>query len=95
MWKLSDLGLVCEVVRNSPTVGAALRALTRYQHRNSDDGLAFLIERGSVVDVGYAIVSWTLIVSAPATALSSSTGFTLSRYRPKYSPAGWNKVPAS
>jgi AraC-like DNA-binding protein len=54
MWKLSDLGLVGEVVRNSPTVGAALRALTRYQHCDSDGGLAFLIERGSVVDVGYA-----------------------------------------
>jgi len=54
MWELSDLGLVGELVRNSPTVGAALRALTRYQHCNSDGGLTFLIERGSVVDVGYA-----------------------------------------
>jgi len=54
-WHLSDLGLVGEVVRNSATVGGALRTLTVHQHLNSEGGLAFLLQRGSVVDIGYAI----------------------------------------
>ena len=55
MWHLSDLGLVGELMRHSPTVGHALRMLTTHQHLNSDGGLAFVIDRGRSVDVGYAI----------------------------------------
>lgn len=55
MWQLSDLGLVGELVRNCATVGDALQTLTVYQHLNSGGGLAFLIENGATVDVGYAI----------------------------------------
>lgn len=55
MWHLSDLGLVGEIVRHSPTLGDALRTLTVYQHLNSGGGLAFLLERGGAVDLGYAI----------------------------------------
>jgi AraC-like DNA-binding protein len=51
---LSDLGLVGELVRNSPTVGRALEALTVFQHLNSEGGLAFLLKRGDYVDLGYA-----------------------------------------
>jgi len=51
---LTDLGLVGELVRNSPTVGAALEALTVYQHMNSEIALAFLLKRGDYVDLGYA-----------------------------------------
>ena len=51
---LSDLGLVGELVRNSPTVGQGLEALTVYQHLNSEGGLAFLLKRGDYVDLGYA-----------------------------------------
>ena len=54
-WHLSDLGLVGEIVRNSPTVARALRTLTMFQHLNSEGGLAFFLERGDVVDLGYAI----------------------------------------
>jgi AraC-like DNA-binding protein len=54
-WHLSDLGLVGEVVRNSPTVGRALRTLTFHQHLNSEGGLTFLLPRDSAVDIGYAI----------------------------------------
>jgi AraC-like DNA-binding protein len=54
-WHLSDLGLVGELVRNSPTVGDALRTLTVYQHLNSGGGLAFLLQRCGIVDLGYAI----------------------------------------
>ncbi len=55
MWQLSDFGPLGELVRNSPTAGAALRALVKRQHVNSEGGLAFLIERGPMVDFGYAI----------------------------------------
>jgi AraC-like DNA-binding protein len=54
-WHLSDLGLVGEVARNSPTVGSALRTLTVHQHLNSGGGLAFLLQRVAVADLGYAI----------------------------------------
>jgi AraC-like DNA-binding protein len=55
MGQLSDFGLLGDVVRNSPTVGAALRTLVRHHHLHSEGGLAFLIERGPMVDFGYAI----------------------------------------
>ncbi len=54
LFHLSDMGLVGELVRNSPTVGAALEALTVHQHLNSEGGLAFLLKRGDYVDLGYA-----------------------------------------
>jgi len=54
-WNLSDMGLVGDLVRNSPTVGDALRTLTVYQHLNSGGGLAFLLQRGGAIDLGYAI----------------------------------------
>ena len=54
LFHLSDLGLVGELVRTSPTVGAALEALTVHHHLNSEGGLAFLLNRGDYVDLGYA-----------------------------------------
>src|SRR5437764_1464412 len=54
-WHLSSLGLVGQLALNSPTLGEALRKLTVFQHLNSQGGLAFLLERGDVVDAGYAI----------------------------------------
>jgi AraC-like DNA-binding protein len=54
LYHLSELGLVGELVRNSPTVGRALEALTVFQHLNSEGGLAFLLKRGDYVDLGYA-----------------------------------------
>jgi AraC-like DNA-binding protein len=55
LFHLSDMGLVGELVRNSPTVGAALDALTVHQHLNSEGGLAFIVNRGDYVDLGYAM----------------------------------------
>lgn len=52
---VDDLGLVGELVCNSPRVGEALQTLVVYQHLNSGGGLAFLLERGATVDFGYAI----------------------------------------
>jgi hypothetical protein len=54
-WHLSDLGLVGEVVKNSPTVSRALQTLTVYQHLNSEGGLPFFLQRDGVADIGYAI----------------------------------------
>jgi AraC-like DNA-binding protein len=54
-WHLADLGLMGEVMRNSPTLGDALRTFTEYQHVNSGGGLAYLMEHPLSVDFGYAI----------------------------------------
>jgi AraC-like DNA-binding protein len=55
IWHLADMGLVGELVSNSPTLGRALQTLTVYQHLNSEGGVAYLLRRGDVVDIGYAI----------------------------------------
>ena len=55
MWRLADLGTVGEMVANCPTVGDALEALIVHQHLNSSGGLGFLLERGGIMDAGYAI----------------------------------------
>ena len=55
IWHLADLGLPGEIARHSPTVGEALRTVTDYQHLNSEGGLAFVIRRGGMIDLGYAI----------------------------------------
>jgi AraC-like DNA-binding protein len=54
-WHLSSMGVVGQLVLHSATLGEALRRLTVSQHLNSQGGLAFLLERGPVIDVGYAI----------------------------------------
>jgi Arabinose-binding domain of AraC transcription regulator, N-term len=54
-WRLSDLGLLGELVRNSSTVDAALHELVANQHLNSEGALAFLLRQGDAVDLGYAI----------------------------------------
>ncbi len=55
LWHLDDLGLVGSIVRNSATVGDALRVWTVYQHLNSGGGVTVLVRRAAVVDFGYAI----------------------------------------
>jgi len=55
MSQLVQLGVLGELARNCATVGEALEALTVHQHLNSAGGLAFLIRRGQVADLGYAI----------------------------------------
>jgi AraC-like DNA-binding protein len=55
MWRLEDLGIVGEAVRNCATVGEALQALTAYQQLNSAGGLGFMTKCAAIVDIGYAI----------------------------------------
>lgn len=55
MWRVPDLGLLGELVRHSPTVGAALQEFVVHHHLNSEGALAFLVGRGSSVDLGYAV----------------------------------------
>lgn len=52
---LASLGVVGEIVANSPTVGEALRTLCQVQRLNADGGAAFLLERSGVVDLGYSV----------------------------------------
>jgi AraC-like DNA-binding protein len=54
LWQLSDMGLAGELTLNSPTVGDALRNLARFHRLNSRGGAVFVLERGNVVDFGYA-----------------------------------------
>jgi AraC-like DNA-binding protein len=53
-WQLADLGLLGEIMRNSPRVESALQQLVLHQHINSDGTLAFMVQRGATVDLGYA-----------------------------------------
>jgi len=54
-WHLSNLGMLGELIRNSATVGDALRMGMVYHHLNSQGGAVFLRENGAVAEFGYAI----------------------------------------
>ena len=53
-WRLSDLGLLGELVRHSPIVASALHELVVYHHLNSEGALFFLRQQEDVVDLGFA-----------------------------------------
>lgn len=55
MWRTADLGLLGELVRHAPTVGRALQEFVVHHHLNSEGALAFVVQRDSVVDLGYAV----------------------------------------
>jgi AraC-like DNA-binding protein len=55
MWRLDDLGAVGKLVRHSTPLREALRLLVVHQHLNSGGGLAFALNRATIVDFGYAI----------------------------------------
>jgi AraC-like DNA-binding protein len=54
-WSLSHFGALGQLMRNSPTVGEALRSLAVFQRLNSDVGAAFLLEHQGTVSLGYTI----------------------------------------
>jgi AraC-like DNA-binding protein len=54
-WHLPDIGLLGELMRNSPTVATALRELVVHHHLNSEGALGFVLERDGFVDLGYAV----------------------------------------
>jgi AraC-like DNA-binding protein len=54
-WHLSSMGLVGQLVRHAPTVGAGLRLAAVHHHLNSHGGVLFLHERGAMAEIGYAI----------------------------------------
>ena len=88
MWYLADLGVVGEAVRHSPTVGDALKLLIAHQHLNGDGGLTFLLRRGPVVDLGYAIyqpgVRGEQMYDA---ALAAAVNFMRELYGPSWLPS--------
>ena len=49
MWRVPDLGLLGELVRHSPTVGAALQEFVVHHHLNSEGALAFVVDRESAL----------------------------------------------
>lgn len=53
-WRLSDLGLLGELVRHSPTVGLALHELIVNHHLNSEGALFFLRQQDDDVELGFA-----------------------------------------
>jgi AraC-like DNA-binding protein len=54
MWHLSDLGFVGDVMRNSRTVGEALKQLVACQHANDESAALYAREFANVVDLGFA-----------------------------------------
>jgi AraC-like DNA-binding protein len=54
-WKLSTLGILGQLIRNSSSLSDGLRLAIVYHHINSHGGVAFLRERGAVAEFGYAI----------------------------------------
>jgi AraC-like DNA-binding protein len=54
-WHLGEFGPLGEMMRHSSTLREALETLTSHQYRYSEGGLAFLLVRNGVVDLGYAI----------------------------------------
>jgi AraC-like DNA-binding protein len=55
LYRTESVGLIGEAMRNSATLGEALQLLTVHQHVNSAGGLAFMLKRGPVVDLGHAV----------------------------------------
>ncbi len=54
-WHLPTMGLIGQLVRHAPTVGAGLRLAVVHHHLNSHGGVIFLHERGAMAEFGYAI----------------------------------------
>jgi AraC-like DNA-binding protein len=54
-WSLSHFGAIGQLMKNSCTVGEALRTLAVYQRLNSDAGAAFVLEHGTSMCLGYTI----------------------------------------
>jgi AraC-like DNA-binding protein len=54
-WHLGEFGHLGAMIRHSSTLREALETLVLHQHQASDGGLAFLLERHGVVEIGYAI----------------------------------------
>lgn len=55
MWNVADFGLVGTLASHAPTVRDALRALTQHSHLVAGGGLLYLVQRGDLAELGYAI----------------------------------------
>ena len=54
-WTFSAMGLVGQLIRHSPTVGAGLQLGVVYHHLNSQGGAIYLLNQGAQAELGYAI----------------------------------------
>ena len=55
VWSVADLGLIGELMRNSPTLGAALRELELYHYLNSQGAVCYLLQNKSYFDLGFTV----------------------------------------
>ena len=55
LYRTETLGPLGEAMRNCATLGEALQLLTAHQQVNSVGGIAFMLQRGVVVDLGHAV----------------------------------------
>ena len=75
----SNLGLPGQLMRNAPTVRAALRAFAALQHRNSNGGMVYLIEGRTQAMCGYAIYAPNIPGHALITDTAANSIFTTVR----------------
>ena len=55
LYRTESIGSLGEAMRNCATLGEALQLLAVHQHVNSAGGIAFMLKRGQVVDLGHAV----------------------------------------
>jgi len=55
LWQVSDLGLIGNLMLNSPTIGSALQELELHQYLNSQGAVVYLLQREDSVDLGFAM----------------------------------------
>ena len=88
-WHLTDLGVVGEVMRNSPTVGDALRALVHFQIINCGGAVPFVRRADRSADFGCAIYESGMPSVDQATDMYVATGVNFLRELcgPDWSPS--------
>lgn len=89
VWHLSDLGIVGELMRQSPTVRDALQRFAFYQHLNSECAVAFVREVANVVELGWAIYGSELKGLEPFgdTCLAAGVNFLRELCGPAWAPS--------
>lgn len=88
-WKIEDLGLLGEIMLNSPTVGRAIQELVLFQHLNSDGAAAFMIKAQSRTELGYAFYIPVLEDTSQfyAAALAAGVNFIRELAGPDWNPS--------
>ena len=88
-WALSHLGLLGDLMANSPTVGASLQELVLFQHLNSDAAVAFMLKGEVVTELGYTFYMPLVDDTSQfyAAVLAAATNFIRELCGPDWSPS--------